>query len=972
MIRKISFLVLVSTALSLISAIRLGNSGSEATFMFAIGPHALYLPSNRFFVAASQEVKDNDFAIAYANSFSTTMTGITPAEVMVNNVPKKPNPLRGAAIEYLALMGEWPIVVKQGIPDKLFLVDDARKQVFYSSSIKDGHGDKSQAVFAIETIAASVTTPLEATATMAAFAAVGKTEADNEVSVALALFKKFTPPAQQPKESEKSNNDTKKKNKASSDVKTDKKTDKDKDKKEEALQTPQQNFYAWDLVDATTGVHEFNQQGQPTGGGNLARLLTRDMPELKIQGALSVLNHAVDLHYDRDLARLYVALSVTSGPAPQDGARGVLVGSVSNGKLLFQEIASASVFADESGIVGTRGSLASVTIRKVRTMYSKMLLRYLIIVGGNGTDPILDQQVYALPLVDNLQSPYHGTLANVNSAPANLFDPTVPHRFLSRVLATRAVNPHDIYSEDSTQARVGGDGVLPGAITDIDVVNDAVMVSIAGSGNNLQPGIFSSQPIYDELGRIRGWTRWQRVSGANAPIVGFRFDPAQGVHWYIEQAMMQKESTTQSIFRTQWSNDKDSFSFFMATQFPPANGGVHGTFDFPLTTNGFTKKISERLSVMAFTGFEKVALVQTGSDVQASLFGPVTTLEPVFKSESGSLAGFENATTLVLSGGALAQLGPITSAVVVSDGKYGWFVVAGSGGVAVLAAPDGSGWDSVSGLGNGFAGLKGSMSWKLIRTTPYIHKLAARDNQLFVLSDMRLERMELSAALIASTQDIPTVTIAHLTDQQALQSSSYSDLIVSGPLGLLATSFGLLRTGNGKDIREVTSADDAQWTPVALPESAGSLCEPGPASRLFAVTPTLCDADLIDGGVLYVLNGYVGLDAAQGYRFAVVNQMGQVTDQTVQLLPDYFIEGRKTFFVNPGEYRNYIVTDGAVLALSRSSFGGRSPFLELVSGVRGRIPWLRIPEAHSMGKLIRNSASGAWVASGDFGVRLLA
>ncbi|MBA2307634.1 hypothetical protein H0W26_05895, partial [Candidatus Dependentiae bacterium] len=206
--------------------------------------------------------------------------------------------------------------------------------------------------------------------------------------------------------------------------------------------------------------------------------------------------------------------------------------------------------------------------------------------------------------------------------------------------------------------------------------------------------------------------------------------------------------------------------------------------------------------------------------------------------------------------------------------------------------------------------------------------------------------------------------------------------IISGPLAILATSFGLIRSGNFIDIQTVPQEATVRWTPVELPESVGSLQEAGPINRLFAVTPTGDERDCAYGGTLWALNAYVGLNQALIYRLVVSLDRGVVTDKTVRIYPDYFFSDKKSFFVNNGEYRNYLVTDGSLIALSRSAFGGQKPLLELlpprlksgeINGARARTSLVTVPDpAFSMGKLLRNSASGAWMVIGDFGVRIQA
>ena len=733
----------------------------------------------------------------------------------------------------------------------------------------------------------------------------------------------------------------------------------------------------WDIVDAQTGTSQFTPDGQPTGAGNKALPLGAQTPEIYINEPVTSIAPIVDLFFDRDLGRLYIALQVTAGVSKQAGARSLVVASLINGALRLQPIAPDAVFTDNTKIIGGSGSLAQSAIFKVRTMQTTSYLRYLIVVGGN--EQTTAEKVFALPLVDNLQDPAHGTLADVNSKPVTLFADGLPHRFLARVFAKGAQNPDDVYNMTNRHGIVGADGTLPGPITDISVTGDAVFVSVAQKGNGAQAGIFHSQALFDSEGRIGRWTRWQRVAGIDKPTAGHGYDPFLGQFCaLLTHDDQMPVDMPRTVVRTTFDNENDPLTNFIAQHLAPCTGGVQGLIDFPLTTNGFSQENGERLACNVFTGYKKLILMQTGKDEQG-FFGPFRKLHPPFISTDGTLAGFNQQPTMVLSGGALDALGPIGSAAVVSDGTQGWFVFGGSGGVAVLADKMGNGWDASTGLKTGFNGLGENFSCVKISGIKNVRKLIAVGNSLYVLTSNTVERLTLDSASIAAGSVI-TVTLASLTKRQRHDSHSFSDLIITGPMALLATSYGLLRSGNGVNIELVDSKDHVWWTPIVLPESTGSSFMPGPVTRLFALSHTGNETDVAHKGMVIALNASVSMSETQLYRLAIDLKQGEVTDKTVQLLPDLFILGPRTFFAPLGDYRNYVVTDGALIAVSRSAFGLQKPLIELLSpllksgqpqGARSRVIFTPLQsQAVAVGKLIRDSASGAWMIPGDFGVRI--
>jgi hypothetical protein len=922
MIHKLSLLSIVFIAHTLSATV-------VQEFSFPLGTHALYRPFGQLYVGASQSRSKNDLALAVAGRTDSAFRGIAPEKVVLNNQADSINPLNGAAIEHLVLLERRPVAVPVSLPSSLFLVEERSKpiEVFQSPPINNALGEQAPSILALTTTASQLDVSLDAGASLAAIGAVpnaqGSFDGDGS-GIAVAWFRQVA----------------------------------QKDK----------SFFAWDIVDAVTGVSSFPDSPAAQRSGNKAAPFGKDTQQLMISTPVEAIAPKVDLHFDRELGRLYIATQVTAGNSAQAGARGVVVASLANGRLQYHAIAPDSVFEGSDQIVGTRGAGSRTQIFKVRTMQTKTYLRYLIVVGGNGDTATFQQKVFALPLVDNIAFPEtHGTLAHVQAQPVTLFGEQAPHRFKARVFAVPAQKPQDVYTIDSTHAQVGGQGILPGPISDIHIAGEAVFVSCllndALNTDKLAPGIFYSQPVFDQVGRISGWTNWQRVAHAAESITGFAYDSIASIFWSFPKVAPQK------VLRTQWTDGSDELSIFVTGLFSKEKGGVQGLFDFPLTTQGFSSTVSERIAVQLYTGFNTVLMCQTGKQ-QNGLFGPYEKLEDTFVSVDGSLKGFSEASNLALSHGELDNLGPITSAAVLSDGVTGWIVVAGVGGVAVLADAQGIGWDAKKGLGSRFAGLSKEASWKRISSTPFVRKLVVQDGQLFVLSQSALERFSFSAQELA-LGSIQKVTLAQLTSGQKGSELSYSDLHLKGPLALLATSFGLLRSGNGSDVRIDMQVS---WIPVPLKESVGSLSDSGPVIRLFSIIPSEASAQ----DSIYLLNGFVGLNQGLIYRLIITVRNGQVTDESVKLFPDYILKDTNSFFTHCGDYRNYLVTDGSLLALSRSAFGGNPPLLQLLSPTlksgessRARVPFMSLPEdAGTIGLLLRNSASGAWLVHGDFGVRV--
>lgn len=263
------------------------------------------------------------------------------------------------------------------------------------------------------------------------------------------------------------------------------------------------------IKDATTGQD-----------GNQALPLDKTSDEIKIGGDVTfglsgasdaTSNQAINLHWNEKLQRLYIALWVKSGGASGDGARSVVVGRVLPSGLFantlaLQEIAPAAAFdADQlTNIIGAKKTDIFVVARRVRVMHTSTGLSYLIVSGNvyEGTDVKINK-VFALPLVDNQSKPTeHGTLAKKDAALAN-------GKFVTAATANA-----DLPTSNEIFAKVGGFPLpIPneGLPSDIVVVGDTVYVTIEEAADDTHdPGIFYSQALFDETGKIVRWTMWAK------------------------------------------------------------------------------------------------------------------------------------------------------------------------------------------------------------------------------------------------------------------------------------------------------------------------------------------------------------------------------------------------------------------------------------------------------------------------------
>ena len=632
-------------------------------------------------------------------------------------------------------------------------------------------------------------------------------------------------------------------------------------------------------------------------------------------------------------------------------------------------------------IIGTTSPNTTVSAFFLDTLYTSTQLDYLIVVGGVGsTSPTT---VYALPLTQS------GFLAAQTATPTTLYTkvPGTPNFFQVRFIsdALKAVNPGDLYTSTSYQAQVGNGSALPGPITALFGEKDTVFVAVGSNSATDLGGIFYSQALFTASGTIMGWTNWRRAGDVVQPVFGMAFDNTTSLMWFFPGT---SASDLTLLEKVQWNlGGLSGFDQAIQSAFAVPTGtealSFQGLFDFNRTNPAFNQTVGSRFSMMVATGYQQVLLLQSGADV-GTLFTPVNTITSSFASTSGALTSFvPGVQEITVTGGILDAIGPIITSEIVSDGTYSWLLVGGSGGVAVLANADGSGWTEGS-LTAGFAGLAATLAFKPLFGISQVRKIIADGATVYVLTTNALYRFTASAAAFSTQMQQPTILA--LTSG-GLSGVTYSDVAISGPLALLATSVGLFVSGNGQSIATATNSAAVGWQPFALPES------PGPVTRLFVICPTATLTDFAktnSGGNIYLMSAAVGAQQARLYRLSIQGLPltgGQVTSATCTLFNDQFVEGSLSTYLNVGDYRNYLATDGASLFLSRSAYYPTkvTSYMQIVNptlrtgvfaGIQLSTALFNEPQAtpggiidpfipNRIGPWVQRSATGSWMVAGS-------
>jgi hypothetical protein len=930
------FILLLFTVIPLYPAFVVqGNDPTGTTsFTFKIDKHFYEQAVQQLYVGASEVVAGNAYALANSTN-GGAFSPLVPATVTVDGVANSANPITGRSINHLAVANDsaqiLPAVVTDNAPARVFAVPD-NKNVYTTPVLNDAGGVASAGVIGLT--GGGIHPSYAGHYFVAAVRASSGDFGTGNSGLALVLH----------------------------------------------------NGSSLSALNANTGAV----------GGNRAITFNDSTPAVFITNPVTALQQQVDMTFDNKLQRFYVACPATADAGGSDGQRSVVAGRIVNNVMQLTAIAPDAAFIGTTNKIVGGGSGTTSFIYFVRTLQTSTRLPYLVVAGGVSSTEA--NVIYSVPLTSD------GLLANNNATPTDEFRINYPYSFVSRSLPNAAV-PDDLLSSTDTAAMVGaGPAPIPAnfSVGDIIALNDAVYIAIQAEYDGTttpvaQPGMFYSQAMFDAVGKIKGWTAWTRISGSDAKLQGLAVDPQQNRFWMIPYDG--NIAGSQTVKLTQWGQNfgdgllggnsgapQNGLTSQIVTQLPSDQGIVQGMFSFARTTTGFGNRpdiANNQIGVLAYVSRNKLMLVESGLNAEAGKFKPTSgdfaTGQQIFT--NGTLTGYVTGSTmLVISGGVLDAIGPLTSVEVsrapLTGGNNGFFFVGGSAGLAVLSETNGAGWSTAVGAGlkAGFVGLTSTMSFRTLGNYQNVRKLVADGTYLYVLTNSTLDRITLSS--IAAGGALTVVNLANVSALNLPSFASFSDAAVSGRLALLATSGGLFRAGNGTDVKAAgnSNPDSMLWTRVSLPENFG------PVTRLQFITPTNLETDFALGSLMYVLCGATPYNQARVYRLSINEAVtSAITNNTVQNLNDLFIRGVPSYLIEYGSYRNYSQSDSVALFNTKAGNElttgaqllnyGMYTMADIYAAQKNTlVSQLPFTVGGTVRRPVRNDSSGAWMIAGDSGL----
>jgi hypothetical protein len=711
-----------------------------------------------------------------------------------------------------------------------------------------------------------------------------------------------------------------------------------------------------------------------------ALLLDANSPELFINTPIATIlqNHAL-MHWDGALERLYVGLNVITNNGATSGARSIVtIKFIEDGAITLESIAPDSAFVDNNidSIIGVIGANQQLSINALKTMWTSTALNYLIIVGGNGNPSATNNSVFALPLVNAGDS--KGMIAQKDAQPVNIFKNANVPRLIARTISEAATTPADMTQSTDVAAQVGGGSLTAGPIVDIIVRNDTVFAFVGKTDPSVDPGVYSSQAIFDASGKITSWTAWQRAAGTTDSIFGAELNAGSG---NFILASGTNADTVNTIKRTVWSNGSpeglEPLTTILDNALPSNNGGIQGLQTFLPQTPGLNT-----IALLAAGGIGSIALAETGLLNDNNIIIPTNgpDFNTMMEFDNGTITSNVNAKTVIISGGALDIIGPVTALEIARNAQNGWLFVGGSDGLAILMQADGTGWDPTTQLGDNLTGLQTGMIFTIIGDYKFVKKLIYDGDFLFVISHTTVDRINLTTSNFG-TNTLDVTTIASIGKNGVATRGGFLDGIFSQACAIIATTDGLLRIGNDKDVRTIANEADADWIPVAIGENAGA------PTALYTVTQTNRAQDITknSGGHFYVLTANVGLDQSRINRFAVkpLDPTASMGATTVQPFDDLFVKNIPSFLLSFGEFRSNFATDGALYFATRNQNIALDPVVLLTPsapvprvgvanvGDRSAIVKVNIQSGTEINYFSRSQASGSWIAAGNFDTQVL-
>ena len=649
------------------------------------------------------------------------------------------------------------------------------------------------------------------------------------------------------------------------------------------------------------------------------------------------------------LPQMYVGVDVTASSGENCQAVGLFLATavqannsnpalVNYSTVIPDTVASAGLQTPVSTYAGNKIVVSNVSVTTTSTGLS-----YIIVSSCDQTE---QQSIYAMPMVTMASdSSQNGKIADFDSIKQTFQIIGTTYRVQGFDTTITDANQIDINGSTDvvTRLQIGGGPVplAPGEfINQLAAQGDCVYITIQTPfGANSTPGMFASQALFDEKGRIIAWSPWQRVAGTDDQMI-FAIK-----NRYTNSTMYVGGANSNAITQTTWNSSTDLTSLITAINnaMPLQNKGVQGL----IAISNQTQNLNNFPMVIA-TGNQAVVIAQTGS-----------------LNSTGNMQIDNPQNTITIN----SQLGLEVGSVVTAAFAYNtlsnnnWFFMGGDNGLAVLSN-DTTGVTFNGQLLSLASLIAAGMSCKTVGSFKFVKKIVGDSNFLYVLTPSAVYRIALDENKFLATNptdlDAQIIVNAFTIDPLA----SCTDMLVDNNLMLLGTTAGLYSI-------DLASQIPATPVPIVIPGGLQTV------SRMVTISnsPNF-NQNFYDHSNLYILSINYALQQVRLNRFTITN--GVVTPIQDQLLKgqngplvifDYmsnntFIDGSLGFTTS---YR-IGSTPPAIKYMQYTLQAGKSSTQILLRAHTSDLSIAAVISSLGITAIARDYASGCLMLAADFGL----
>lgn len=543
----------------------------------------------------------------------------------------------------------------------------------------------------------------------------------------------------------------------------------------------------------------------------------------------SVATTFLDMTYNDDLKRLYVSSIITGSGAADDAGFGVAIIKVDTATNILTVLAQCAnkttVLDSNNSIVGFESNAGVIALRKLRIMKTSTGFYYLIVNGQGSTDANTRNKVFAAALVSGNDSDLDGTFAKNDDLTTANFN-------------TQATASGDIAADTTDQAKVGG-GDLPIVsndadiyVSDMKVIGDTVYVGISSDTTSTtnQAGIYYSQAILNNVGKVARWTDWAKAAPLNVGNTSTLTGVVAGSTKFIAVDAITcdvwgVETDGTRVRKTEWTQTGTGTTSLITKLNSSLSTGCFSAYDLNQSIDTFGDINQNQYAF--FGGRGKVVFAKPSATATTLVGG--TFIYPQTVTTDFSLAANYIETTISGDTAPITALGYSQGA---NGGNNGYFFAGNKNGLYAWAATTGgAGFDPANLADLDAAPFDGTFSWqKLTTVTGEVIKIVNTVNQVYVLTR---DTSTTSAAIADKVYRIaPNTTFATLDAAVTLATSGTAPNLTTATLffdiiPMMAAADAtddklLLATNDGVYVSNAALEDDttqtlAGWSQLSNP-----------------------------------------------------------------------------------------------------------------------------------------------------------